>query len=65
MGIWSRLKNGWSRLTKRRNDEIERRRTAATLEAASLGATPEQARKIGDRAASGHTNTAIIGAINT
>jgi hypothetical protein len=58
MGFWSKLK-------KRRNDERERRRTEATMKAASLGATPEQARRAGDRAANGTTNAAILGAINS
>ncbi|GAA2307933.1 hypothetical protein OHT20_38885 [Streptomyces caniferus] len=52
-------------LKRKRAELIEERRTQATLKAASLGATPEQARRAGDRAARGNTNAAITSAINT
>jgi hypothetical protein len=55
----------WSKLRKRRDEQIEQRRTEATMRAMAGGATPEQARKAGDRAASrGNTNAAITSAIN-
>ncbi|WP_179120016.1 hypothetical protein [Streptomyces tsukubensis] len=54
----------FSELKRKRAEQIEQRRTAATLKAASEGATPEQARRAGDRAARGNTNAAITGGIN-
>jgi hypothetical protein len=54
----------FSRLKRKRNEQIEQRRTEATLKAAARGATPEEARRAGDRAARGYTNAAITGAIS-
>lgn len=54
-----------SDLKRKRAELIEERRTQAMLKAASLGATPEQARRAGDRAARANTNAAITSAINT
>ncbi|WP_405783522.1 hypothetical protein [Streptomyces sp. NBC_00859] len=53
-------------LKRKRAEQIEQRRTAATLEAAARGESPEQARRAGERAARrGNTNAAITGAINS
>jgi hypothetical protein len=48
-----------------RNEQVEQKRTEATLKAAAQGATPEQAKRAGDRAARGNTNAAISGGITT
>lgn len=56
----------FSKLKRKRNEQIEQRRTEATLKAAGRGATPEEARRAGDRAARrGNTNAAITGAISS
>ncbi|MBM2617874.1 hypothetical protein JIG36_20155 [Actinoplanes sp. LDG1-06] len=55
----------WSRFKKRRSDKREQLRTEAVAKAMARGATPEQAKAAGDRAASGTTNAAVLGAINT
>jgi hypothetical protein len=55
----------WSMLRRKRNEQIEQRRTEATLKAAARGATPEQAKRAGERAARGNTNAAITGGITT
>ena len=47
-----------------RTEQIERWRVEATLAAAARGATPEQARRAGDRAARGNTNAAITGSLH-
>ncbi|WP_329454197.1 hypothetical protein [Streptomyces sp. NBC_01497] len=53
------------KLKRKRAEQVEQRRTEATLNAAAAGATPEQAKRAGDRAARGNTNAAITSAINT
>jgi hypothetical protein len=50
---------------RKRTEQIEQRRTAATLKAAARGASPEQAKRAGDRAARGNTDAAITGSINS
>ena len=56
----------WSKLRSRRRARIEEIRRDATLKAAANGATPEEARRAGDRAARrGNTNAAITSAINS
>jgi hypothetical protein len=55
----------WSKLRSRRQAHIEQARNAAMLKAASEGATPDQVRRAGDRAASGTTNAAILGSISS
>jgi hypothetical protein len=55
----------WSKLRSKRQARLEEVRRDATLKAAAEGATPEQARKAGDRAARrGTTNAAITGSIS-
>jgi hypothetical protein len=54
----------WSRLRSKRQAQLDRIRTEATLKAAAGGATPEEARQAGDRAVRrGTTNAAITSAI--
>jgi hypothetical protein len=55
----------FSRLRAKRTDQVEQRRNEAILKANALGATPEQARRAGERAARGNTNAAITGSINS
>lgn len=56
----------FSKLKRKRAEQIEQRRTDATLKAAAAGATPEEARRAGERAARrGNTNAAITGSINS
>ena len=56
----------WSKLRDKRQARLDQVRTEATLKAAAKGATPEEARKAGDRAARrGNTNAAITSAINS
>jgi hypothetical protein len=56
----------WSRLRDRRKAQLEDIRRDATLKAAARGATPEEARQAGERAARrGTTNAAITGAISS
>ncbi|MCO8276842.1 hypothetical protein M1L60_40305 [Actinoplanes sp. TRM 88003] len=54
----------WSWFKKRRSEKIEQQRHEAVARAMARGATPEQVKAAGDRAANG-TNTAVIGAINS
>ncbi|MCX4883269.1 MULTISPECIES: hypothetical protein [unclassified Streptomyces] len=54
-----------SSLRARRAQQAEQRRNEAILKANALGATPEQARRAGERAARGNTNAAITGAISS
>ena len=56
----------WSKLRSRRQARLEEIQRDATLKAAAEGATPEQARRAGERAARrGSTNAAILGSINS
>ncbi|AGL16230.1 hypothetical protein [Actinoplanes sp. N902-109] len=56
----------WSKLRSKRQARLEEIRRDATLQAAARGATPEQARRAGDRAARrGNTNAAITSSINS
>jgi len=55
----------WSKLKRRRTEQIEQRRSEAFLKATAQGATPQQARRAADRAAQGNTNAAITGAISS
>lgn len=55
----------WSRLKKRRSEQIEQRRNEAVAKAMARGATPEEAKAAGERAARGHTTSAVLGAINS
>ncbi|WP_250004778.1 hypothetical protein [Actinoplanes sp. M2I2] len=56
----------WSKLRGKRQARLDEVRRDATLKAAAGGATPEQARKAGERAARrGSTNAAITGSINS
>lgn len=68
----SRLRRGtidvmgfWNSLKRKREQQIEERRSAAFLKARSKGATPDQARRSADRAAKSQTNSAVTGAINS
>lgn len=54
----------FERLKRKRKEQVEQRRSEAYLKAMARGATPAQAQKAGDRAASGNSNAAITGAIN-
>jgi hypothetical protein len=54
-----------SSLRAKRAEQVEQRRNEAVLKANAQGATPEQARRAGERAARGNTNAAITGAINS
>ena len=49
----------FERLKRKRKEQVEGRRSEAYLKAMARGATPEQARKAGDRAARGNTNAVI------
>jgi hypothetical protein len=56
----------WSKLRAKRQAQLERIERDATLKAAAQGASPEQARRAGRRAARrGNTNAAITSAINS
>ncbi|GAA2514943.1 hypothetical protein [Winogradskya humida] len=56
----------WSKLRSKRQARLDEVRRDATLKAAAGGATPEQARRAGDRAVSrGNTNAAITSAISS
>ncbi|MEV4347198.1 hypothetical protein AB0J83_22305 [Actinoplanes sp. NPDC049596] len=55
----------WSKLKRKRDEQLERTRQEAYLKATARGATPEEARKAADRAARSGTNSAINGAINS
>ncbi len=55
----------WSRLTSKRKEQIEQRRNEAVAKAMARGATPEQVKAAGERAARGNTNAAIGGAISS
>ncbi|WP_345633951.1 hypothetical protein [Rugosimonospora acidiphila] len=55
----------WSRLKQRQSEQVEQRRNKAIEEALARGATPDQAKRAGDRAARRYTNAAITGAINS
>jgi len=55
----------WSKLRSKRQAQLDEVRRNATLKAAARGATPEQARKAGDRATRrGTTNAAITSSIS-
>ncbi|MBW8090771.1 hypothetical protein IGW14_22790 [Streptomyces hygroscopicus subsp. hygroscopicus] len=64
MSFFSELKRKQIELRRMRTEQIEQRRVEATLAAAARGATPEQARRAGDRAARGNTNAAITGSLH-
>lgn len=55
-----------SKLRAKRQAHLEKIRQDATMKALAKGASPEQARKAGDRAVRrGNTNAAITSAINS
>lgn len=55
----------FSRLRARRAEQVAQRRDTAMLAAYAQGATDEQARRAGERAARGNTNAAITGSISS
>ncbi|WP_410813421.1 hypothetical protein [Micromonospora sp. 067-2] len=58
MTMWSKLKN-W------RDRQVQQRRQKAYLDATAVGATPEEARTVADRAARSRTNAAVTSSINS
>ncbi|MFJ5176638.1 hypothetical protein ACIRA2_25815 [Streptomyces griseoviridis] len=58
------LSSFFSGIRARRAEQVAQRRDAAMLAAYGRGATDEQARRAGERAARGNTDAAITGSIN-
>jgi len=55
----------FSKLAEKRKRQSEQRRNEAVAKALARGATPEQAKVAGERAARRASNGAIMGAINS